>query len=132
MTTKRKSEEEKVRVVYVFKEELSSKIKVREDLMSIEFPSIWLEVKQNTGKNLLVCGYYREWSKNGKKTEKEQVESIKVLVEQMEKATNEKKTVVMLGDMNINARKWIDEKSKNKKEKDRLIIIYKFIMNYLV
>ena len=112
---KRKSDEEKVRVVWVFKEELSSEIKVREDLMSNEFPSIWLEVKQNTGKNLLVGGYYREWSKNGKKSEKEQVESIKVLVEQMEKATNEKKTVVMLGDMNINAEKWRDEKSRNKK-----------------
>ena len=112
---KRKSDEEKVRVVCVFKEELSSEIKVREDLMSNEFPSIWLEVKQNTGKNLLVCGYYREWSKNGKKTEKEQVESIKVLIEQMEKATNEKNTVVMLGDMNINAEKWRDEKSRNKK-----------------
>ena len=57
--------------VCVFKEELSSEIKVREDLMSNEFPSIWLEVKQNTGKNLLVGGYYREWSKNGKKSEKE-------------------------------------------------------------
>ena len=112
---KRKSDEEKVRVICVFKEELSSEIKVREDLMSNEFPSIWLEVKQNTGKNLLVGGYYREWSKNGKKTEKEQVESIKVLIEQMEKATNEKKTVVMLGDMNINAEKWRDEKSRNKK-----------------
>ena len=43
------------------------------------------------------------------------MESIKVLVEQMEKATNEKKTVVMLGDMNINAERWRDEKSKNKK-----------------
>ena len=38
-----------------------------------------------------------------------------MLKEQMEKATNEKKTVVMLGDMNINAEKWRDEKSRNEK-----------------
>ena len=38
-----------------------------------------------------------------------------IKIEQMERATNEKKTVVMLGDMNINAEKWKDEKSKNKK-----------------
>ena len=69
-----------------------SSTKTREDLMSVDFPSIWMEVKQSVGKNVLVCGYYREWSKNGRKTEKEQLTSIKVLTEQMERASKENKT----------------------------------------
>ena len=37
----------------------SSNIKLRLDLMSDKFPSIWLEVLQDHNKNILVCGLYR-------------------------------------------------------------------------
>ena len=38
----------------------------------------------------MICGFYRVWSKNGKKlTEEEQVTDVEVLTEQMERASNE-------------------------------------------
>ena len=36
--------------------------KLRPDLMSDKFPSIWIEVENKSEKNVLICGYYREWS----------------------------------------------------------------------
>ena len=36
-------------------------ITVREELMSTEFPSIWLEIKTTHRVPLVVGGIYREW-----------------------------------------------------------------------
>ena len=47
--------------------ESAENIKVREDLMSKDFPSIWCEVQYETEKNILICGFYREWSHEGVK-----------------------------------------------------------------
>ena len=44
---------------------IKSNISVRHDLMNKNFPSIWLEIKQNHRQNLLLCGCYREWSNEG-------------------------------------------------------------------
>ena len=56
--------------------------------MSTQFPSLWLEFN-NKGDTVLIGGSYREWSQNGNKlTEEEQVNNIKILTEQMERAAN--------------------------------------------
>ena len=61
-------------------------IVIRTDLMSPKFPSIWLEEKRELEKNLLICGFYREWSHEGLKSSKIQLEAIQVFCAQIEKA----------------------------------------------
>jgi len=51
---------EKIRIIGLVKEEMQNITKVRNDLMTKEFPSIWLEVTRSKQKNLLICGFYRE------------------------------------------------------------------------
>jgi len=72
-------------------EELQGVKKIRDDLMVTEFPSIWLEVTNSKQNNLLICGFYQEWTKDGKKSENEQSTRLKILINQMEQATKEKK-----------------------------------------
>ena len=45
--------------------EILDTIKLRTDLMNPKFPSIWLEEKREFEKNLLIGGFYREWSHDG-------------------------------------------------------------------
>ena len=101
---------DKTRMVCLIKEEklIKSNIKIRKDLMDKNFPSIWLEIKQNHRKNLLICGFYREWSKDGLLNSEEQLSAIKILTSQIEKSDAESKNIVILGDMNLCASKWND------------------------
>ena len=43
-------------------------IKVRMDLMNPKFPSIWLEEERENESNILMCGFYREWTPEGVRT----------------------------------------------------------------
>ena len=45
---------EKVRVMGMIKNQLCIEMKVREDLMSTEFPSIWIEIERKNVKNILI------------------------------------------------------------------------------
>ena len=82
---------EKIRIIGLVEEEMRNITKVRTDLMTKEFPSIWLEITRSKQKNLLICGFYREWTRNGNSSENEQSIRLKILINQMEQATNEKK-----------------------------------------
>ena len=82
---------EKIRIIGLVEEEMRNITKVRNDLMTKEFPSIWLEITRSKQKNLLICGFYREWTRNGNNSENEQSVRLKILINQMERATNEKK-----------------------------------------
>ncbi len=82
---------EKIRIIGLVEEEMRNITKVRTDLMTKEFPSIWLEITRSKQKNLLICGFYREWTRNGNSSENEQSVRLKILINQMEQATNEKK-----------------------------------------
>ena len=57
---------EKIRIIGLVEEEMLHITKVRDDLMTKEFPSIWLEVTRRKQKNLLICGFYREWTRRKK------------------------------------------------------------------
>jgi len=82
---------EKIRIIGLIEEEMRNITKVRTDLMTKEFPSIWFEITRSKQKNLLICGFYREWTRNGNNSENEQLVRLKILINQMEQATNEKK-----------------------------------------
>ena len=93
------SDSELVRIVCLIKEKLLSYIKIRFDLMSSEFPSIWVDYKyEPSSKPMLLAGFCRVWTHDGKKSG--QISRIKVFNSQMEKATEYKNSVIVLGDAN--------------------------------
>ena len=87
-------------------DENKDNIQVREDLMSNEFPSIWCEEKRENGKNVLICGFYREWSSEGIRSAEAQRKSVSLFTKQIELASKENKSVIILGDANLCALKW--------------------------
>ena len=106
VTTKHESENEKVRVIGLIEENLAKSTYIREDLMSTKFPSIWMEIKREKEKNLLVCGFYREWNRDGLKSETDQLNRLKHFTDQIQKATLEKKILIILGDANLCSQQW--------------------------
>ena len=80
--------------------------KVREDLMSDCFSSIWLEVGFPGKSKILVCNLYREWqymgqADNSSSSIPEQMARWVVFLQQWEKALESGKEVVVLGDFNL-------------------------------
>ena len=63
--------------------------------MSKHFPSIWLEQKQNHSQNILICGFYREWTNDGLLNVEEQLEAISILTKQFEQADAENKKIIV-------------------------------------
>jgi hypothetical protein len=85
---------QKVRVLTLVKETLFSQVKVRTDLMSENFASVWLQLN-----GLLVCQFYREWTKN-------QDEKLDIFLRQIHTASSSKKSLIMMGDCNLDQEKW--------------------------
>jgi hypothetical protein len=56
-----------VRVIGLIEENIVKSTNIREDLMSAKFPSIRIEINREHQKNLLICGFYREWNRDGLK-----------------------------------------------------------------
>ena len=80
--------------------------KVREDLMSEWFSSIWLEVGFPGRRKFLVCNLYREWQYMGQGDASsldmsEQLARWIILLEQWEKALDSGKECVVMGDFNL-------------------------------
>ena len=80
--------------------------KVREDLMSEWFSSIWLEVGLPGRTRFLVCNLYREWQYMGQGDTSsldmsEQLARWIILLEQWEKALDSGKECVVMGDFNL-------------------------------
>ena len=99
-------EENKVRIIALRKNNASVDICARKDLMSPDFPSIWMEAKIENKKSILIGGFYREWTQVGSRTDHEQCRILETLTDQMTKANTEGKRVVMLGDANLDSLKW--------------------------
>ena len=83
--------------------------KVREDLMSDQFSSIWLEIGMPGKKKILVCQLYREWRYLGQpdrgresNSPQEQLRRWIIFLDQWENALATGKEVIVLGDCNLN------------------------------
>jgi hypothetical protein len=92
--TLRSSPLQKVRVLTLVKEALFSQVKVRTDLMSENFASVWLQLN-----GLLVCQFYREWTKN-------QDEKLDIFLGQLHVASSSKRNLIVMGDCNLDQEKW--------------------------
>ena len=108
VTHLRKSDEDKVRLIALISDEISSTTTTEIGLMGHEIPSIWLKLANNLGKPLLISGFYREWSQNGVKSEKMQVEQINKFTEQIERALTQSSKIIIMGDANLCSTKWKD------------------------
>jgi hypothetical protein len=82
--------------------------RVREDLMSDQFSSIWLELGLPRKKKFLVCQLYREWRYLGQQDRgefshsfQEQLRRWVIFLDQWEQALASGKEVIVLGDCNL-------------------------------
>ena len=63
-----KDENDTIRVIAVAREEAGVEWKIREDLMSDGFPSVWLEVQDREKSGTIIGGFYRQWSNKGERS----------------------------------------------------------------
>ena len=86
----------------------------RRDLEPSCSPAIWLEINPKTAKACLVFIGYREWrqlqAKNKKLNEsmKQQLLRLESWAESWNKASNEGKSIIVLGDFNIDISTWVN------------------------
>ena len=66
----RASKNDKIRTVALVSNEVSKNIKVKKEVMSEDFPSIWLEMSASNSNPICVAGFYRQWSHKGDKTKR--------------------------------------------------------------
>ena len=103
---KKEKANDQTRIIGLVHSSITQTTTTREDLIDESYPSIWLEVKIENEKNILIGGFYREWTKNGDNTQARQVEAIRTFTSQIEKAANEDKSLLILGDANLCKEKW--------------------------
>ena len=88
---------DKVRIMALIRNDIP--FKIREDLMTSRVQTIWIEIVRKNSKNILVGGVYRTWSDD-------QDGDADIILDQFEKATEENLPVAILGDMNLDIKKW--------------------------
>ena len=116
----KKDDSTPTRIVCLIDERLSAQISIRNDLTSMDFPSLWIEVENSAGVNSICGGFYREWTPNGKNTIEAQVGAMEVFTDQIERAASETKNLVILGDANLCSNRWNLPHFKYKRISDEL------------
>ena len=102
-------EDDVVRIVALIRENAGLEFKVRDDLMSVSFPSIWLEIQDKNKSSTLLGGFYRQWSCNGIRSKKLQVEEMQIFCEQINAGCTPKSKTIIMGDANLCSTKWHNE-----------------------
>ena len=82
--------------------------------------SLWIELINDTGRNVLCGGFYREWAPKGEKSISAQVTSMKIFTRQIETATQENKSILIMGDANLCNLKWDTQGYSYRKISDEL------------
>ena len=108
------------RIICLINERLKNSVSIRNDLTSTEFPSLWLEIENAASKNIICGGFYREWAPGGLRTTPAQIEAILCFTNQIERATHENKTVIIVGDANLCSDKWNSPTFQHKQVADEL------------
>ena len=98
----------KRRIVVLISKDTLPKVRVRRDLMSTGFASIWLEYTDDLGDTLLMGGFYREWGEAGNYSRERQLKRLSVFMEQIQRASKLSRKVIVIGDGNIDRNRWFD------------------------
>ena len=85
------------------------------------FPSIWIELENETKGNTLIGGFYRQWSHDGLSNGNAQQTGIEVFTNQIETSYGEGKKIINMGDAILCARKWKEPKFLHKNVSNQLI-----------
>jgi hypothetical protein len=80
----KESSNDLTRVVCLIDEKMSHYVIIRSDLSSKDFPSLWIEMENACGKNILCGGFYREWAPKGVKSIDAQVKSMQKFTSKIE------------------------------------------------
>ena len=102
-------EDDVVRIVALVRENAGLEFKVRDDLMSVSFPSIWLEIQDKNKSSTLLGGFYRQWSCNGIRSKELQVEEMQIFCDQINSGCTPKSKTIIMGDANLCSTKWHNE-----------------------
>ena len=116
----KKSDSLPTRIICLINEGLASLVLIRMDLSSVDFPSLWVEIENTFGKNIICGGFYREWAPGGISTVDSQVQAIGIFTKQIERAANENKSLVVLGDANLCCESWDSPGFLHKRVADEL------------
>ena len=95
------SESSKIRIIALVKENITGQIKIRRDLMSNTFPSIWLELNNQIQKNILIAGFYRQWSSETCNKAEAELQGMDIFTDQIELAFNKVKNTIIMRDANL-------------------------------
>ena len=106
LVQKKKEESDSTRIICLLRNTLARHTIIRDDLSSADFPSLWIELENESGKNVICAGFYREWSPKGDGSIQAQVKSIEIFTRQIEVATLEGKSILIMGDANLCNLKW--------------------------
>ena len=96
------------RLLLLAKKELS--VKVRDDLMTDEVPTVWVELELKSEKNVLICSIYREWLSS-----QAQWVALQKICDQLQTAASKNLRLVIMGDLNLCQLKWKSDNYKHKK-----------------
>ena len=104
----------RARLIVYYKTFLETHLKIRNDLMSLEQPDVWIEMKSRSETDLVINFYYREFTGlDGDKSMEKQKERLKKLTEAVAKVEEEDKEVLLMGDFNIDLLKDHSEEDKD-------------------
>ena len=103
----KKDTKNKTRILMLIRENI--KIKIREDLMSKEISSIWVELQTQNGTKTIIGSLYREFDDltegHSSNSLSEQNKRFDLFLDQLSKANEERGTILCLGDINLDANK---------------------------
>ena len=77
--------------------------------MSKNFPSVWIDVIDKYKSKSLIRGFYRQWSAEGKLSVPRQIKQMEEFVTQINEAASPNRGLIVLGDANLCANKWLDD-----------------------
>lgn len=105
-TSKSVAPTDRVRIIVLVHEDLS--VKIRNDLMANEAETIWVELSRKHHKNIIIGGIYRQWNIDEDKDSD-------TILDQIQRASEEKLPLLVAGDMNLDMLKWSDKNYKRSK-----------------
>ena len=83
----------------------------RPDLETKQLPCLWLEIGRNNNNSFLLANIYRAWShpeQKDSRTTVNQLERLRHFLDKFETALNSNKEIILCGDLNLDANKWIN------------------------